>query len=48
MTEFEKWRDRYIKHWTTKIQLRTLVGLEVLTADEYKDMTGEEYSDETN
>lgn len=45
MTEFEKWKDRYDKHWCTKDQLRTLVTLNVLTAEEYELITGEPYSE---
>lgn len=41
MTDFEKWAGRYKKHWCTKEQLQTLVSLEVLTAQEYEDITGE-------
>lgn len=43
MTDFEKWNDRYKKHWCTKDQLRRLVQLGVLTEEEYKEITGEEY-----
>ena len=43
MSDFEKWKDRYEKHWCTKDQLRRLVQLEVLTELEYKKITGEEY-----
>lgn len=43
MTDFEKWNDRYKKHWCTKEQLQMLVTLGVLTAQEYEDITGEEY-----
>ncbi len=42
MTVFEKWEDRYKKNWCTKDQLKRLVGLEVLTSEEYEEITGEE------
>lgn len=44
MTDFEKWNDRYKKHWCTKPQLKTLVGLGVLTTDDYEKITGIEYA----
>jgi len=43
MTDFEKWNDRYKKHWCTKEQLKRLVQLGVLTEEEYEEITGEEY-----
>ena len=43
MTAFEKWKDRYDKYWCTKEQLKRLVQLGVLTEEEYKEITGEEY-----
>ena len=43
MTDFEKWNDRYKKHWCTKEQLQRLVQLGVLTEEEYEEITGEEY-----
>jgi hypothetical protein len=43
MSDFEKWNDRYKKHWCTKDQLRRLVQLEVLTELEYEEITDEEY-----
>ncbi|WP_084145911.1 XkdX family protein [Anaerovorax odorimutans] len=43
MTDFEKWDDRYKKHWCTKEQLQRLVLLTVLTAEQYKGITGEDY-----
>lgn len=42
-SDFEKWDYRYKKHWCTKSQLKRLVVLEVLTSDEYKTITGEDY-----
>ena len=44
MTDFEKWNDRYKKHWCTKEQLKRLVQLGVLTEEEYKEITGEYYN----
>lgn len=46
MTDFEKWNDRYKKHWCTKDQLQRLVQLGVLTEEEYKEITGEDYGDQ--
>ena len=43
MTNFEKWKDRYEKNWATKTQLATLVRLEVLTPEQYEEITGEVY-----
>lgn len=43
MTDFEKWDDRYEKHWCTKEQLQRLVQLNVLTEEQYEEITGEEY-----
>ncbi len=43
MTTFEKWNDRYKKNWCTKDQLKRLVQLGVLSAEEYKLITGEDY-----
>lgn len=43
ITVFEKWSRRYKKYWCTKNQLKQLVQLEVLTVEEYKEITGEEY-----
>lgn len=42
MTAFEKWEDRYKKNWCTKDQLKRLVGLEVLTSEQYEEITGED------
>lgn len=39
MSEFEKWKDRYNKHWCTKDQLSRLVELEVLTEEQYEEIT---------
>ena len=43
MTNFEKWNTRYEKNWVTKAQLQMLVGLEILTAEEYQTITGEAF-----
>lgn len=43
MSNFEKWNDRYKKNWCTKEQLKKLVQLNVLTTNEYKEITGEDY-----
>lgn len=43
MTQFEKWQARYEKNWCTKAQLKRLVVLEVLTPEDYKTITGEDY-----
>lgn len=40
---FEKYRDRYNRGGCTKEQLQRLVKLGVLTAAEYKEITGEDY-----
>ena len=45
MTDFEKWDDRYKKHWCTKGQLKRLVQLNVLSPDEYKLIAGEDYAE---
>lgn len=44
MTDFEKWNDRYKRHWCTKEQLQRLVQLGVLTEQEYEEITGEPMS----
>lgn len=44
MTDYEKWKSRYDKHWATKEQLKMLVKLNVLTAEEYETITGETHS----
>lgn len=43
MTDFEKWNDRYKKHWCTKEQLQRLVQLKVLSVEEYEEIVGEPY-----
>jgi len=43
MTDFEKWEQRYEKHWCTEEQLKRLVQLGVLSENEYYQITGEVY-----
>lgn len=49
MSDFEKWDERYKKHWCTKDQLKKLVALGVLIVDkelevdEYELITGDDY-----
>ena len=45
MTDFEKWNNRYKKHWCTKEQLKRLVKLGVLSGVEYEDITNEKYAE---
>lgn len=40
---FEKYKKRYAKGGCTKAQLRRLVELGALTAEEYEEITGEVY-----
>ena len=40
---FEKYRDRYNRGGCTKEQLKKLVRLGAITADEYEEITGEKY-----
>lgn len=39
---YEKYKERYNRGGCTKSQLKRLVELQVLTADEYREITGEE------
>lgn len=41
-----KYQKRYNKGGCTKEQLKRLVELQALTPDEYKEITGEEYTEE--
>ena len=41
--KFEYWRDRYYRNYARKDQLRRLVKLEVLTPEEFKEITEEDY-----
>lgn len=43
MTTFEKWKSRYDKRWATKDQLNRLVQLQVLTPEQYTEITTEPY-----
>lgn len=40
---FEKYQERYARGGCTKAQLKRLVALGAITADEYKEITGEDY-----
>ena len=40
---FEYYKNRYDKGYCTKEQLQRIVALGRLTADEYKEITGEDY-----
>ena len=42
----EKYGKRYSVGGCTKTQLKELVVLDALTSDEYKDITGEDYTTE--
>lgn len=42
---FKKYRDRYYRGGCRKDQLRELVELEAITADEYEEITGDTYSE---
>ena len=44
MTNFEKWNERYKMNWCTKEQLQKLVSFKVLTQEDYKNITGEDYA----
>lgn len=46
MTTFKKYQRRYQRGGCTKEQLQELVDLGVLTAEEYKEITGEVYETE--
>lgn len=41
---FEKYKERYEMGGCTKEQLKRLVELSALTAGEYQEITGEEYT----
>lgn len=41
---FEKYSERYARGGCTKEQLAKLVNLGAITADEYREITGEEYA----
>ena len=42
--QYEKYAKRYERGGCTKAQLRRLVELGALTAEEYKEITGEDYA----
>lgn len=42
----DKYQKRYKNNGCTKAQLKRLVELQALTAEEYKEITGEEYASE--
>ena len=42
---YEYYKKRYGKGYCTKEQLRKIVALDRLTADEYKEITGEDYNE---
>lgn len=44
---FKKYRDRYYRGGCRKDQLRELVELEAITADEYEEITGDKYEVES-
>lgn len=48
MTAYQKYDRRYKRGGCTKEQLQELVELGVLTAEEYKQITCEDYDNETN
>ena len=41
--QYEKWLNRYRNGYATKAQLKRLVRLGVITAEEYREITGEDY-----
>lgn len=41
---FEKYQDRYMRGGCTKAQLKRLVALGAITAEEYEEITGEAYA----
>lgn len=43
--QFEKYKKRYDRNGCTKEQLQQLVTLEILTAEEYEEITGDSYPD---
>lgn len=45
MTTFDKWNEKYKKNWCTKDQLGRLVALEVLSEEQYEEITGEKLED---
>lgn len=41
---FDKWKERYDKGWATDEQLQRLVVLGYITVTQYKQITGNDYS----
>ena len=41
--DFEKYKERYNRGGCTKVQLKELVVLTIITATEYQQITGEAY-----
>lgn len=39
--DFKKWKTRYEMNFATKEQLQRLITLEVITTEEYTEITGE-------
>lgn len=44
MNMFEKWKQRYERHWCTKDQLKQLVEMNVFTEKQYQEITDEKYT----
>lgn len=44
MADFEYWKDRYDKGWALDIHIYRLVKLGILTEQDYKTITGSDYS----
>ncbi|WP_208401984.1 XkdX family protein [Halalkalibacterium halodurans] len=40
---FETLKERFLKNWCRKDQLKQFVQLGAITADEYKEITGEDF-----
>ena len=43
MTDYQKWKDRYVNGFATENHIYRLVSLTVLTENQYKEITGLEY-----
>lgn len=41
--QFKKWNDRFYRGGVRRDQLQRLVALEVLTKEEYKEITGDDF-----
>ncbi|MEK5175077.1 XkdX family protein [Heyndrickxia sp. FSL W8-0496] len=44
MTLFDSLKERYAKNWCRKDQLQRYVQLGAITPEQYKEITGEDYS----